>query len=171
MEESEEVSTEPQRRALEEMSQALLGRLDEMLAEQARRSAEFAERTHSLSHLPELTPPVKPGEPVGSSAAYEPLAAPKPQPISGEAFAKPPTPPAIDEPAAPGRKVTPPPASSLKKAVKKAEKFINDSDWNGGFAQSFKSSPEKSKEQESGFGVGAVVFVIFVIVFFLRACQ
>lgn len=42
-----------QRRALEEMSQNLLDKLNAMVKEQEQRAREFAERTHSLSSLPE----------------------------------------------------------------------------------------------------------------------
>lgn len=45
--------TEPQRKALEEMSQALLDKLGVMVAEQEARAREFALGTHSLSALPQ----------------------------------------------------------------------------------------------------------------------
>lgn len=49
---TEMVDTEPQRRALEEMSQALLGKLEAMVAQQEKRAQDFADTTHSLSSLP-----------------------------------------------------------------------------------------------------------------------
>lgn len=51
---------ESQRRALENMSQDLLVKLDKMVEEQEKRAHDFAERTHSLSALPQNTelPPI-----------------------------------------------------------------------------------------------------------------
>lgn len=53
----DEVSTEPQRRALEAMSQDLVDKLNAMVAEQERRAHEFARQQHSLSALPTQTLP------------------------------------------------------------------------------------------------------------------
>lgn len=53
----EEVSTEPQRRALEAMSQDLVAKLNAMVAEQERRAQDFARQQHSLSSLPSQTLP------------------------------------------------------------------------------------------------------------------
>lgn len=50
------VSTDMQRRALEEMSQHLLDELNTMVEQQERRAREFAARTHSLSSLPQDIP-------------------------------------------------------------------------------------------------------------------
>lgn len=52
------VSTDMQRRALEEMSQHLLNELNAMVEQQERRAREFAARTHSLSSLPQEIPSV-----------------------------------------------------------------------------------------------------------------
>lgn len=48
----DEVTTEPQRQALEAMSQDLINKLSAMVAEQERRAHEFAQQQHSLSSLP-----------------------------------------------------------------------------------------------------------------------
>lgn len=53
----DEVSTEPQRQALEAMSQDLVAKLNAMVAEQERRAHEFARQQHSLSALPTQTLP------------------------------------------------------------------------------------------------------------------
>ena len=58
----DEVTTEPQRQALEAMSHDLVIKLNAMVAEQERRAQEFAAQQHSLSALPsftlpEITPP------------------------------------------------------------------------------------------------------------------
>lgn len=51
-EDTEQVSTEPQRIALEAMSRELLQKLNMMVAEQEARSREFAAQQHSLSPTP-----------------------------------------------------------------------------------------------------------------------
>lgn len=57
---TEHVTTEPQRLALEAMSQDLVKKLNCMVAEQEARAREFAAHQHSLSSLPVQTPPVAP---------------------------------------------------------------------------------------------------------------
>lgn len=47
-----QVTTEPQRKALESMSEALVHKLNMMVAEQEARAREFANQQHSLSSLP-----------------------------------------------------------------------------------------------------------------------
>lgn len=51
------MSTEPQRQALEAMSQDLVAKLNAMVAEQEQRAHEFALQQHSLSSLPTQTLP------------------------------------------------------------------------------------------------------------------
>lgn len=51
------VTTEPQRRALEAMSEDLVRKLNLMVAEQEARAREFANHQHSLSSLPEQQQP------------------------------------------------------------------------------------------------------------------
>ena len=53
----DEVTTEPQRQALEAMSHNLVVKLNAMVAEQERRAQEFAAQQHSLSSLPSYTLP------------------------------------------------------------------------------------------------------------------
>lgn len=48
----DQVTTEPQRQALESMSEALVHKLNMMVAEQEARAREFANQQHSLSSLP-----------------------------------------------------------------------------------------------------------------------
>lgn len=52
-ENTESSGMEPQRKALEDMSQALLQKLNAMVAEQEGRAQEFAARVHSLSAQPQ----------------------------------------------------------------------------------------------------------------------
>ena len=50
----ERVSTEPQRKALDAMSEDLVRKLHAMVAEQEARARDFAAHQHSLSSLPQL---------------------------------------------------------------------------------------------------------------------
>lgn len=107
-EQSDFEGTEPQRRALEEMSQQLLERLNEMVEMQERRAREFAASGHSLSSLPEGValpevtplsaelpevpeapptrsvepPPLVRRNPMEREAAAAASAAPKPRPVA-----------------------------------------------------------------------------------------
>lgn len=54
--ESDFVTTEPQRKALEAMSRDLVDKLNIMVAEQEARAREFAAHQHSLSALPTQQP-------------------------------------------------------------------------------------------------------------------
>lgn len=69
----DEVTTEPQRLALEAMSNDLVRKLNAMVAEQEQRAREFAAQQHSLSSLPTLSVP-EVAEPVISEI---PVAAPQ----------------------------------------------------------------------------------------------
>lgn len=53
----DEVTTEPQRLALEAMSHDLVVKLNAMVAEQEHRAREFAAQQHSLSSLPSFSVP------------------------------------------------------------------------------------------------------------------
>lgn len=59
----DEVTTEPQRLALEAMSHDLVVKLNAMVAEQERRAQEFAAQQHSLSSIPNLNIPQFPSAP------------------------------------------------------------------------------------------------------------
>lgn len=52
-----EVTTEPQRQALDEMSRRLVQRLNDMINEQNERAQAFARQQHSLSSLPGMRTP------------------------------------------------------------------------------------------------------------------
>lgn len=69
-----EVTTEPQRLALEAMSHALVEKLNIMVAEQEKRAQEFTNLQHSLSSLP-TTPQI----PQVQQAEQTPLPQPKPK--------------------------------------------------------------------------------------------
>lgn len=77
--EANEVTTEPQRRALEEMSRQLSQRLEEMIDEQNTRARDFIEQQHSLSPLPEIQVPVL-TKPRATARPYAPKPVPSPPP-------------------------------------------------------------------------------------------
>ncbi len=70
-----DVSTEPQRQALDEMSRQLVERLNDMVREQRARVERFAATQHSLSSLPGL-----PELPEAPPLLPEPEEVPPPQP-------------------------------------------------------------------------------------------
>lgn len=157
MPEAENADTESQRIALEEMSQQLLERLNAMVAEQEKRAAEFAARTHSLSALPEVVPP--PQVPV------------VPELVAPPATALPPVPPLQAErrvaaPPSAARSVPPPPA-----AKPKAEPAPQQQ-WTPAPKKSLPGAPRGQQQgEQSSIGFGWVAFVMFVIYFLIRACS
>ncbi|MBR5888176.1 MAG: hypothetical protein IKZ07_08210 [Akkermansia sp.] len=86
----DEVTTEPQRQALEAMSQDLINKLSAMVAEQERRAHEFAQQQHSLSSLPiqmlpEISAPEFPEVRVPEIEAAMPQLPPSPPGRTGSA--------------------------------------------------------------------------------------
>lgn len=75
-----EVTTEPQRRALEEMSRKLSRRLEGMINEQNKRARDFIEQRHSLSPLPGIQIPGL-TSPQAVAQPPEPKPAPFPPPV------------------------------------------------------------------------------------------
>lgn len=145
MSELEAVDTEAQRAELEAMSQALLDRLNTMVAEQEQRAAEFADRTHSLSALPaEINLP----QVESTLHAPEPLPAVRPLPQERKL----PPPPAA-------RRVDPPPTA--RREEKPAARQ----------PQRHPAAPAKKKEEGSSIGVGGLGVVLVVIYALLRACS
>ncbi len=86
---SPQVTTEPQRLALEQMTEQLITKLNKMVEEQQKRAEEFAQHRHSLSSLPTAaslpkttqlpTPPAPPAPPVATAAQTQPVLIAKPQ--------------------------------------------------------------------------------------------
>ena len=86
-----QVTTEPQRRALEDMSADLVRKLNQMVAEQEARARDFAAHQHSLSALPTQVPPqVKPFEPQQKKRKYA-QNVPQPPVVSQPAYTPEPT--------------------------------------------------------------------------------
>lgn len=144
----ESVNTEPQRAALEEMSQALLAGLNAMVAEQERRAAEFAARTHSLSALPEQAP-LPQVEPAAPLPQVEPAVAPAE--------------PAVARPAA--RRVQPPPGAKPEPTPPPKQQ------WTSAPPKPRRVEPSHrfgAGDEKSSVGSGWVVFVIFAIYIIIR---
>lgn len=89
--ETPQVSTEPQRLALDAMSRELVEKLNRMVEEQNQRVEAFTQLEHSLARTPmQFTLPAQPPAPTEPAAApQQPAAAQPPQPQTS----LPPTPP------------------------------------------------------------------------------
>ena len=163
MKESENADLKAQSKALDDMSQALLASLETMVEEQERRAAEFANMSHSLSALPEVTP-----------LPQEIPQMTEPQMIH--------TASAVEqvEPPVPARRVAPPPSAVRKsvappraKAAEKApetSKQKSQSEWNTIDWKALVEKDESNEEKSSVSGV-MVVIILSVILFMVRACS
>ena len=148
----EEVSTEPQRIALERMSAELVHKLNVMIAEQEERVRIFAEQHHSQSPLPQHPAPEMLPEPTASLRSQEsPQQQPKkPLVAKFKALTRRTVPPLVTdspldrEPELPN----PRPIPALT-APRKSE----------------------SNKEEGSIGVGTIVTLIVIILFLLRACS
>lgn len=147
--------TEPQRRALEEMSQALLERLNVMVREQEERAQDFAQRTHSLSALPEVpVPPEVPYERVEAEpeVKYEQVAA-EPEvrePRKKAAHAAVQVPPLVRKMVAPEKE-----KPAYREPAPAAPRRVVQ---------------PKKKEEEGSVGAGVIVTIIGVLIVLLRSC-
>lgn len=146
--------TEAQRKALEEMSDQLLQRLNSMVAEQEARAAEFAARTHSLSALPELTQPQEtPGIPTTGS---RPTVSPLPQQPAPQTFAQPshtePAQPAIKIPPLVRKKAEPEPAPEPPRPIRRP-------------------APQQKKTEESSIGAGTLIIIVCIIYALIKSCS
>ena len=148
------VDTEPQRKALEEMSQQLLERLNAMVAEQEQRANEFAARPHSLSSLPSgielpklepLPQPQPQGLPTGSQSPH-----PQPAPASRPSVAPPPGARSRVEVESAAAARTPEPAPKPAAAPVRRP---------------------KKKEEEKGSSVWVTIITWAAVILILRACS
>lgn len=146
-----DVSTEPQRLALEAMSEQLLERLDAMVAEQEKRAAEFAQRTPSLSPLPEVV---------------------QPQEMTPPVQVAPPVTPTEVQVAKPKRGVPPPPA--MRRSVTAPEPEVREQ---RAPAEPQRHMPvrrkpaAKGENEQSGVGAVSIICVVIGILFLLRTCN
>ncbi len=166
----DEVSTEPQRLALDAMSRDLVNKLNAMVAEQERRAHEFAQHQHSLSSLPTQTLPeiTMPTLPETNPAPVAPPAQSQVQGMYGrlsypeEPVYQAPAPPITNAPVLP----------QVPRAVKQPQ-FSRS----GSQQRTHNSSRDyrmptiirdtESEKKESGMSAGSVLTIIFVIIMLL----
>lgn len=143
--------TEAQRKALEEMSQQLLDRLNSMVDQQEARAREFAERTHSLSSLPEKVQ--LPSTPDICTPQEPSIAPPTPAPAAKKAQHVPPPPQARRVDTAPRAAA---PAEPAQPRVVKTPK---------------RPAAAKNQEEDSKVGLGTLVTIGGIIFVLLRSCS
>lgn len=152
---TEQVTTEPQRLALEAMSQDLVRKLNSMVAEQEARAREFAAHQHSLSSLPVQTPPVT------TASTYH-----KPKQKQYHRHTPPPQPPTYTPPTYTQPTPThepsytdtylPPVPTASPTPRKKAPTVIRG----------------RKKKEEEGVGVGTIITIIFIVFILMsRGCS
>lgn len=157
----DDVTTEPQRLALEAMSRELVEKLNAMVAEQERRAHEFAAQQHSLSSLPAFTlPEVQQG--ATQSVPEQPL--PQPHGIKAHLPQQPPTKaPALPDVPAPRQ---------LKKSTGWDDpwKGTTDSDSEYKMPTIIRDTSEDKKSGSIGAGtISIIIFIIFVLI--MRGCE
>ncbi len=176
-----EVTTEPQKQALEAMSNELVQKLNAMVAEQERRAHDFAAQQHSLSSLPtytmpEVTAPQLPEVPVPAEpqpTSYRPEA-PTPQPQQPTYQA--PLPPGAGArrkaaPPAPNLPQVPPPADSNKPP----QTYFNTNSW-GTLPTPPRKAPTiirdtQSEQKEGSIGAGTIATILIIIfILILQGC-
>lgn len=148
-----EVTTEPQRLALEQMSNELISKLNKMVAEQEKRAQEFAQHRHSLSSLPTATPlPTKPQAPIPPvpPPSYN-RAANYPQP---QQEPLPPVPQSYPQTLPPAQHPPQPRQHNKTRQTPPVPRY----------------SPKKQQEENEGIGAGTIIFVLAIIFVLLKGC-
>ena len=146
-----QVSTEPQRIALERMSAELVHKLNVMIAEQEERARIFAEQHHSQSPLPQSPAP----EVIADTKACLPpipeTEQPKPLVAKFKAIAR-----NIPKPVTRTQQTAP------AEPQAKPDRFPVRN-----------TPPRKAAEdkEESSIGIGTIITCILIIIFLLRACS
>ncbi len=157
-----EVSTEPQRQALDEMSHQLVERLNDMVREQHERARRFAATQHSLSPLPgipgaELTPEIQ-------ASQHKTPQAPQPQTAKPRQAAPPP----------PKKKQSPLPPLPFTRQ-EEAQEEQREPLWQHPRQEhnsaSFPTPIEKKKGEENGCGTGTIITLIIIVLIIIRACS
>ena len=164
----DEVTTAPQRQALETMSQNLIEKLNAMVAEQEQRARDFAAHQHSLSSLPSYTLPEitqapltsvpRPPEPTESTllpyattTGNQSATTPGPTITNGPRLPKVPSAPRESRPHKNTSK-SPSPSGEYKMPT-----IIRDSE---------------SDEQKGSIGAGTISVIIFIIIVLLmHGCE
>lgn len=144
----ERVSTEPQRKALDAMSEELVRKLHAMVAEQEARARDFAEHQHSLSSLPQLLPST-------SQQPQVPSPHPTPRTYAGKGLShhRPITFGPQPNTQSPNHE-TPPPPTQLPQSP----------------APNTYKQRDQQPPKEGGIGAGTIFFIILVIIVILRNC-
>ncbi len=161
-----EVTTEPQRQALDDMSRQLVERLNDMVREQNERAERFAATQHSLSHLPGQQQEA--AEPPGAPQALP--TAPVVTEVLPEAtpeFAAQPA----QQPKKKQNKIAIPQLFPSK--PKEPQTFDNKPLWEAARPKwpSKNSGSDAKKAEESGCGTFPTIVAIIIIVIILRACS
>lgn len=141
------VTTEPQRLALEQMTEQLIAKLNKMVEEQEKRAREFAQHRHSLSALPTTARlpekphcPTPPAPPITAPAYTQPERIIKPQ-------------------------IVPPPAhiphqqSAHQQTDKKQLPPLRK-----------QSSSHQTQQESEGISAGTIIFVLAIIFVLLKGC-
>lgn len=144
------VTTEPQRQALEKMSQDLITKLNIMVAEQNERARLFAEQQHSLSSLPTSVP-------VATSSHPQPLPqrTQLPHPIRPQL----PTYTPSMHTTAPKPLFTPSYTPEVKTPKQPSR------------PQPKAPRPAKETKSEEGIGPFGILGILFIVFMLLRGCQ
>ncbi len=147
-----DVSTEPQRQALEEMSRQLVENLDAMIQEQHERAQRFAATQHSLSPLPDLPELEEPAPEWNTPDVPEPDVPPPPAPVK------------------PGKKRFPfiPPLATQRK---EPQEFPGKPLWEPMNHPAPAAPNESGQKKEEGCGTISTIIAIVIIVILLRACS
>lgn len=149
----ERVSTEPQRRALDAMSDDLVRKLHAMVAEQEQRAREFAAHQHSLSSLPNLQ----------QQFPHQQSFQQPPAPTTRKAQAKTPRPHST---------ITNGPRISQQKPFKNEvgqQPVPAHTDWDTQF--NTPSTAPIQPKKENGCGVGTIIFCIILFLIIFRSCS
>ncbi len=153
-----DVTTEPQRLALDEMSRQLVDKLNAMVHEQNERAEQFAATQHSLSALP--TNPDVPAVPTlelpelaipelarTSATAHHPAALPKKQKKH------------VSVPPRPTQRFEATEPSALPPPLPKP------------WGKVMPRKPKAGKKEEEGIGSGAIITIIVIVLILMRACS
>ena len=147
----EQVTTEPQRLALEAMSNELVEKLHAMVEEQQQRAREFAAHQHSLSSLPSTHtptvshPPVPPAPYVPEEYEYSP---------QEEEYIN--LPPIPTRSTAPRARYTEPSVPHPAPKPRKTSKVKR----------------EPQEDTEGNIGAGTIIFILAVVFFiFSKGCS
>lgn len=150
-----------QRQALEDMSQALLDKLNAMVREQDSRAQAFAQHTHSLSALPGA-PELLQTPPLPELPKVQMPQMPQTPPV-GEAAGS----AQAERRAQVGGKV----ADRVPPLVRKVAQPVADTPPHRRTPQPAPARPVKKKDKEGSINVGTLVFAGFILFALLRSCN